>query len=291
MAETAKEYYEENGKFMIEYEEAVRDWLSKDYKRPNGRKTFKGNPELAQKIPFFRDGVVCPEVWFEKGNDFRPLIILKEVSLGIDKEESLNDYLKIWGNTKHFDFVTYPFNDVRIGTFPQWRRNARLIRMLESVHNNEPDFDYNVYDLSFKHSGEFYSGKIEGYYDKRNFYERTGNEEYRRITDRMAIMEIKKIGGGVSAGSEISVASRYFADHVIPFKDLLKKQIELINPTVVICCGRENGKCIRDLFSEIENEISKDILWIESYHHIYSTNEKFFDEPREIYKEYISKKK
>lgn len=283
---TVKEYYEKKEILLTEYEKAVREWLSKDFKRPNGRKTFKGNPELAEKIPFFRDGVVCPEVWFEKGNDFRPLIILKEVSIGKNKICELDDYLKEWCNTKQFEFVENPFDDVRVGTFSQWARVAKLIKTLEATYNNENDFDYNKYNLSFESSKEYYSGNIDGYKDKDHF-QRTGNKEYRRITDRMAIMEMKKVAGGQDVGSELSTATRHYTDHIAPFKEFIEKQIELINPTVIIFCGREYGGCIRKLFED--NGIDRNNrIWIDGYHHILSSNEHFFDEPVKAYKKSLN---
>ena len=276
---TANEYKIKKEELLTEYEDAVRKWLSEDYKRPGGRKIYKGDPEFAQKIPFYRDGVVCPEVWFEKGNNFRPLIILKEVSMGKEKNCEINDYLNEWGGKKRFEFVENPFDDVRIGTFSQWRRIARLVRSLEAVYNGETDFDYTKCDLSFEHSGECYSGNIDGYKDKKNYYERTGNKEYRRITDRMAVIEIKKIGAGTDVKSEISLAGRPYTDHIEPFKGLIKKQIELINPTVIICCGREYSNCISELLKEVRSETENSIAWIDGYHHILSSDEKFFDEP------------
>ena len=118
----AEQYRKENKKLHEEYEKKVRAWLSEF-----------GNEELARNIPYFRDGVTCPETWFRAGNTFRPLIILKEVSLGFDDVEKLPDYLKTWGNLKCFDFVENPFDDVKVGYFKQWRRIARLAKGLEEI--------------------------------------------------------------------------------------------------------------------------------------------------------------
>ena len=100
---------------MQEYEQRVRKWLKQDDKYG-----------IADKIPYFRDGVTNPEVWFAEGNDFRPLFILKEVSTGKDTVEELQDFLQIWKNKTCFDFAEYPFDDVKVGTFSQWKRVARL---------------------------------------------------------------------------------------------------------------------------------------------------------------------
>lgn len=270
---TATEYRRENNKLLTEYENNVRSWLAQH-----------SDNVIADKIPYFKDGVVCPEEWFEPGNDFRPMIVLKEVSLGINTVNELDKFLGLWGNQKHFEFVENPFDDVRIGTFSQWRRIAHLLKGLEEIHNGATECDYYKYDFSFKNGGEIYDGDIEGY-QKYN-RQRTANENYNAIMNRMALFEIKKIGAGVSVGSELSIATKHFTEHIAPFKELMCKQIELINPTVIICCGRENGSCISKLLNEVKENTS-DRIWIDGYHHIYSSNLNFYERPLMEYREQL----
>ena len=52
---TIEKYCIENEKLMLEYERQVRNWLADN-----------GEIELSEKIPYFRDGVVCPEKWYEE---------------------------------------------------------------------------------------------------------------------------------------------------------------------------------------------------------------------------------
>ena len=273
---TAKEYRTENKKLMEEFEIKVREWL-----------ISRGEEELADKIPYFRDGVVCPEVWFDENNDFRPLIILKEVSVGKDNISDLDEFLAIWGNQKHFEFVENPFDDVRIGRFDTWTRIARLAKGLEEIHNGSEECDYYKYDLSYK-EGELYSGDIEGY---KIYKARTSNEIYENIINKIAVLEIKKIGGGRDVGTELSKATAYYTDHIEPFKDLICRQIELINPTVIICCGRENGGWSENILKEIK-ENTAERLWIDGYHPrsrgAFINN--FYNGPLAKYKEYIKSK-
>lgn len=269
---SAAEYRKENDALMQEYESRVRSWLSD-----------RGNPELANKIPFFRDGVATPEVWFRDGNDFRPLIVLKEVSLGINQVDEVEQFLNLWGQPKCFEFVENPFDDLKIGTFSQWRRIARLVKGLEDIHNGEETCDYYKYDLSFMPGGELYVGDIEGY--KTVNPQRTANPIYNGIVDRIALLEIKKVGAGQVVNSELSLATGHYAEHIEPFSDLLCRQIELINPTVIICLGREWGDCISHLLKEIKKKTS-DRLWIDGYHHTRSSNLHFYEEPLNIYKEF-----
>ena len=89
-----KEYILQKNELLDEYEERVRAWLKENDKY-----------DISEKIPFFRDGVTCPEIWFKPENNFRPLFILKEVSLGKDYVRDIDGFMKTWGNQKHFEFV------------------------------------------------------------------------------------------------------------------------------------------------------------------------------------------
>lgn len=66
------------------------------------------------------------------------------------------------------------------------------------------------------------------------------------------VLELKKVGGGTYATSKISKATKHYTEHIGPFEDLIIKQVELIDPTVIICLGRENGKCISELLKNVK---------------------------------------
>ena len=102
-------------------------------------------------------------------------------------------------------------------------------------------------------------------------------------------MEIKKVGGGTYANSPISVATGYYTEHIEPFKGLIEEQINLIDPTVIICLGRECGCCTSQLLAEIKENVGKRI-WIDGYHHQFSSNEKFYYGPLNEYKKIIKSK-
>lgn len=190
---TAEEYRVENKKLMEEYEAKVREWLKKE-----------GCNNIADDIPFFRDGVTNPDVWFKEGNEFRPLFILKEVSIGKDKTRELYDFLKEWGNTKTFEFVENPFDDIKIGTFRQWMRIARFAKALEETSKGNYSYNYSAMDFSYKKGREIYIGDIDGY---KKYKPRTANQNYLNTVDKIAILEIKKVGGGTNVASEISCAT------------------------------------------------------------------------------------
>lgn len=268
---SATKYEVQNKKLMLAYEQRVRSWMRKE-----------GEVDIADKIPFFRDGVTCPGKWFQEGNDFRPLFVLKEVSLGIDRLTELDDYLKEWGYQHYFEFATNPYDDIRIGRFPTWIRIARLAKGLEEIHMGADNCDYYKHNLSFKSGGEKYTGYINGY-KTSNYLYRTASEEYLDIIDRIAVINLKKVGGGKNVESEISEATMPYTKHIGPFADLLCSQIKLINPTIVVCCGREKSACFSKLLNDIK-ATSGERIWIDGYHPAYSSNERFFYSPLNVYK-------
>ena len=266
-----QEYKVKHEKLMTEWEQEARKWL-----------LDTSNRELSEKIPFFRDGITCPEVWFDKDNTFRPLFILKEVSIGKNKICEVSDFLEIWGNKKTFEFAQYDFDDIKVGTFSQWKRIARLAKAFEDVHNGVYPCDYGKYDFSFRDGGEIYNGDIVGYKDKK-YYRKTANTTYSDIINKIAILELKKIGAGQDVNSELSIATKHYTEHIKQFKERILEQIKLIKPTVIIGLGREGGACISELLSDIKPNIS-DVIWIEGYHHASRlSNKKFYDELLEKY--------
>ena len=273
---TAVEYRLEKEKLLSTYETRVREWL----------KSNDAPEYIADNIPYYRDGVVCPEVWFSEGNDFRPLFVLKEVSLGTDTVDGLKKYNETWGNQRSFEFVENPFDDIQVGTFSQWKRVATLAKGLEDIHRGCDESDYYGSDKDFSFiPGDVYAGHITGYNDS-SYSPRNGNKNYNDIIKKIAVLELKKVGGGTAANTELSIATKYYTEHIAPFEDLLLEQIRLIDPTVIICLGRENGQCTRYLLKNIE-ALLKDIIWIDGYHHIMSSNEKFYYGPLREYKQQL----
>lgn len=266
---TASEYREKQSKLLKEYEERVRAWL-KD----------KGEDVIADKIPFFKDGVTCPEVWFAPGNSFRPLFVLKEVSLGVDKVVEVDEFLETWGNPKSFEFVENPFDDVKIGKFILWRKIAALAKGLEDVWLDKGISDYGTYDFSYKSGGERYVGNVIGYQDYNAV---TANEIYNDIIKKIAVLEVKKIGGGRAVNCELSIATRHYTEHIVPFQDLICREIELLNPTVIICCSREYFT--HNLLEEIKNNTSER-LWIYGCHPTFNSTKNFYEKPLLEYKQY-----
>lgn len=272
---TASEYRTKNIELLTEYERRVRRWLVED---------MGVDTELAERIPFFRDGVVCPEKWFSDGNDFRPLFIVKEVSLGKDEVSELDGFLNMWGHQTCYGFAENPFDDIQVGRFVMWRKIAALAKGMEEVHNGKGIRPYNIREFSYQ-EGELYKGSIKGYLD---YHARTANSAYNDIIQRIAVIEAKKIGGGRTAGSNLSKATIHYSAHVEPFKDLICQQIELIDPTVIICCSREFFTW--RLLASIQNATS-DRKWIYGYHPTMSSILNFYTKPLRKYEDYCHNKR
>lgn len=267
---TAAEYRERQSQLLDEYEARVRAWLNKS-----------GEQELAEKIPFFKDGVVNPEKWFAEGNDFRPLFILKEVSLGKDNLSDVDCFLRKWGNQTTFDFAENPFDDIKVGLFTLWRKIAALTKGLEAVQRGEQWYEYDIAEFAYKTGGDEYTGDIEGY---KEYHARTANSLYNDMIERIAVLEVKKIGGGRDVNSELSIATRHYTEHIEPFCDLICREIELINPTVIICCSREYYT--NNLLSKVKGGTSER-LWIYGYHPTMNSTEDFYNKPLRTFKENI----
>lgn len=272
---TASEYRTKNIELLTEYERRVRRWLVED----------KGvDKELAERIPFFRDGVVCPDKWFAVGNDFRPLFIVKEVSLGKDEVSDLDSFLNTWDHQTCYEFVENPFDDIQIGKFIMWRKIAALAKGMEEVHSGKGIRPYHISEFNYQ-KGELYKGSVEGY---RDYHARTANSAYNDIIQRIAVIEAKKIGGGRTVGSNLSKATIHYSAHIEPFKALICQQIELIDPTIIVCCSREFF--VWHLLENIQNATS-DRKWIYGYHPTMSSILNFYTKPLREYEDYCHNKR
>lgn len=279
-----KVYVEKNVVLQKEYEYRVRSWLKEQ------------GCDVYDTIPFFKDGVTCPKRYFDEKNKFRPLFVLKEVSLGFDEVNMLQTYNEEWGfvDKHNCDFAENKFDDIRVGSFIDWIRVAKLAKGLKEVYlgNEKPCYYGENMDMSFSEGGEEYTGPIEKYRKKdkkKNKYyykNRTNNTNYIETMDRVAVIDIKKVGGGTWAGSPLSKATKHYLYHIEPFEDLLTRQIELINPTVIVCCGRDGGN-IRKYLSNVEEKVSCKI-WLEGYHPRMSSNKNFYDGPVSEYKKIVT---
>ncbi len=267
---SAEQYQALNKEFHNQLEKAAREWLSE-----------LTDADFAQRIPYFRDGATNPKKWFEEGNDFRPLFILKEVSLGINDIEDLDAYLTKWANIKSFEFVEDRFQDVRVGWFKTWKRIAKLAKGLEGICNGEDEIDYYKYDFYYK-AGEPYTGDVPGFkMGYKNQFNRTSNENYLDIMDKIAVVNVKKIGGGTAVGSEISQASGYYWSHLERFENALIQQINMLNPTVIVTCSADFTS---DNIKALRSGTDSNIIWINGVHPSRTSTEKFYYQPLREYK-------
>ena len=90
---------------MTRYEQEARAYL-----RKLGRKA-----DFVEQIPFLADGVADANIWCNADNNFRPLFITKEASIGFDSVIGLPEYYRKWDGITYFEHVDDPFGDIKIG--------------------------------------------------------------------------------------------------------------------------------------------------------------------------------
>lgn len=163
---------------------------------------------------FFKDGIIDPETWFN--NKFRPLFILKEVHDKSQENRCINFVAMEEGN----DYDIWQRKGM-------WHAFGTLAKgIISSVESKGKITSYE----------ELYKDSIE---------------KYRDTLRQIAIINVKKLSGGNRVDSDTSIETKHFTCHARKFADKLKQQIELIKPSIIICCGSE----VKDCFEVINCKI------------------------------------
>ena len=164
---------------------------------------------------FFEDGIIDPDMWFS--NEYiRPLFILKEVH-DTDEQKHLRINFVAMKENPNCDIWNRKGMWHALGTLAKG-----IIEHLEG--NAIPMYE------------ELYSDSIE---------------EYRKTLRKIAIVNIKKAPGGGNTETAESQQTKHFTCHACRFKDNLRKQILLTNPTVIICCSPDVAAC----FDIVDNKL------------------------------------
>lgn len=197
MMKKAENYRKEHLALMKEWEQEGREWLS-SLKEKESRATF------------YADGVMDPEVWFEESNTVRPLFVLKEVHEA--EHPNSNEYCNFVGTEKDPGD-----HDIWDRVSPTWKRVVVLAKGILSVtkkDGNVPDYDAS-------------------YYMEEN--------DYRNVLKRIAVINLKKFAAGKTVGDGYSKKTVMFYRHAEfaeeANRNYLYKQIKMISPNVIICCG------------------------------------------------------
>ncbi|MBQ0027982.1 MAG: hypothetical protein KBS96_05200 [Lachnospiraceae bacterium] len=272
----ADEYQKAKALFMSEYENRVRRWL----RERNSDET------VVKRIPFFEDGIVCPSKWFEENCGFRPLFILKEASIGKDNIFELNDYYEEWNGQTRFDHVGDKFGDIKIGVNKfkgnnPWLRIVKLSYGLKDAYEKREFCRYeDIVDISFI-KGEKNPNNISG----ESIYEyATANDKYISMVNQIAVINIKKVGGGTTTDSELSEETIGYFEHIeSPLGEFLYKQIvELINPSVIVFCSPDISYLMKKAYGR---SLTEKFICLDGYHPTMTSNEKFYEKP---VKQYLS---
>lgn len=154
---------------------------------------------------FYSDGVYNPEQWFSQ--DFRPLFVLFEVN---ESEEKKSE------EKKPERAFCYFLDEQDIKKETTWHKLVSLAYGIEKYMGNKSE-NFPYYKL-FKNYEE-------------------NKDEYDAILKKIAIMNLKKIAGGSNVGSDKSLKTLHYKQHIEKYREKLKEQIEYICPTTIICCG------------------------------------------------------
>ena len=200
-----------------EYEKRVRKWVNCNGGNDKGE-------------TFFRDGIICPELWNEKEN-IKILFILKEMhdnGLGKKTDRSWLDIRDI--------------NDMRdIYEETTWRKVSTLAYGINCAIKKKSKVGYQLFS------------KPNGNYEKSLHY-----ENIRKI----AIINMKKLGGDSSTNGKKSQKTIDWSKHGEIFVEELKKQIENISPKIIVCCGPDVFTIFNSFLSE-ENKSKIDSYYDE----------------------------
>lgn len=190
-------YRKEHLSLMTEWEQEGRKWLS-SLKDKESRATF------------YADGVMDPEVWFDESNTVRPLFVLKEVHEAVHPNN--NEYCNFVGTEKDPGD-----HDIWNRVSKTWKRVGALAKGILSVteeNGNVPDYDASYY---------------------------MGEDDYRNLVKRIAVINLKKFAAGKSVGDGYSKKTVMFYKHAefaeTEERCYLSRQIKMISPNVIICCG------------------------------------------------------
>jgi len=241
---TAEKYREKHEALMKEWAKEVREWTETDG-------------------IFYVDGVFDPDTWFNE-NKFKPLFILKEVNEQ-DPEAAKAELEKQDEEFKNKKFINFVGIDEK-GNDPwkgkgMWGRIGILARAM---------FEMKIKENSIYHAD----------YDQvRGEMNEAGHQSTCR---QIAIINLKKLAGGSNTASEKSKSTLCFECHAKYFYNKLMEQIRLIQPTVIICCGKDSViGCLRAAKEDVSITIdwdgeSHNIPLINGYHPQQTSNENFF---------------
>ena len=186
------------------------DWVKYEEEVRNTVEINNGNPKDSV---FFRDGIVNIDEW-NKEENCKILFLLKEVN---DQRKDENDCKckKSWRNLVNKEDVCDIFTEY------MWRKLAFLATGIQTAIKNNTAANPDEW--------EFFNSE-EG---KKTFAEK----EQEIAISKVAIMNMKKLGGGGTADSKKSNYTLHYTDHCKMFSEQIKEQIECINPSIIVCCS------------------------------------------------------
>lgn len=185
------------------------DWIK--YEK-DVREWSEGIKPQKHKERFLRDGIVNEKEWNKEGN-VKTLFIFKE-----HYGRSTGMYINFLKAKSWLDLTDEnEMND--IFKYPEWGKIATLAKGIEKAI-------------------------VTGWYISKDDYH-PEKCDHRKEINKIAIMNLKKLAGGVKPGSKRSQESMDYAEHCKRFSKEIREQIEYINPNFIVCCSEDVYKCLK----------------------------------------------
>ncbi len=199
--------------YIGQYQTLMEEWKAKHDAEENG---------------FAEDGIVSPEVWFDlPAEDERILLLLKEAYA---KEDAKSKKKLVWSEAKWL---------AHEACMKGCGKDCKTCTITGGTFNAVAEWVYGIINGS--------DGELKEY-DNWLGVQNRKMKEYRSVRDsllsRIAVVNIKKSSGAKSSDWN-DIMSYAKSD-----KELLKEQIELIKPTVIVCGG--TYEMLRHIYSELK---------------------------------------
>lgn len=213
------------------------------------------------KAAIFKDGIVNEDVFGT--NEFRPLFIMREVN---DKENHQEiEVTSLFGEG----------SDLLNGIHKTWQQVASLIYFFKQIYGDD--------NTTINYENIFNSTREEN---------QQPTSCYREAVNSVAIINLKKVGGGGHITSVASKKTAYYEEHAANFSEELKAQITEINPNIIICCGAGTKKvCDKH---KLLSELPKNCFITEVYHPSWWAKKKMqenYNKALEDYRTHLKQKK
>ncbi len=180
----------------------------------------KVKSDYGRGIGFAWDGPVNSTLWFEDKIPVKILFLLKEAYGVAEEKTDIMDNAKRFNDSntnKKISLLSYAFQQVIASDAFRDRTLTKetLFNEIDKVYDNKPSYASSEHEIAFSN---------------------------------IAVLEIKKTSGGAISND------REIIKHGQQYADLLKRQIELLQPDIIICGGPVTWKVLTEEIQPFNQE-------------------------------------